>query len=264
MIIDYHIHTKLCGHAEGEMEEYVQSAIAKGLKEIGFSDHFPLFHIELRDLSMKMEDMPLYINKVRELWNSYKKKIRIKLGIEVEYTAEIEKQTRELLKGYSFDYIIGSTHFIGKWVFDHPDHKDEWEKRDVYRVYEEYFDQLCRMVSSGLFDIVGHADLVKKFGYKPKQKLTALYEKLAGLVKKQDMCVEINTSGLRRPVKEIYPAEELLKICFEKGIPVTLGSDAHAPGDVARDFDKALALIRRVGYRKIAVFSARKRRLVRL
>ena len=107
MIIDYHIHTHLCGHAEGEMEEYVRSAVAKKMDEIGFSDHFPLFHVVAPDLSMSFDDLPAYINKVRELWNSYKKKIRIKLGIEVEYTAEIEKQTRELLKGYSFDYIIG-------------------------------------------------------------------------------------------------------------------------------------------------------------
>jgi len=264
MLIDYHIHTNLCGHAEGEMEEYVKSAVSKKVDEIGFSDHFPLFHVAAPDLSMSFDDLPIYINKVTDLRRAYRNKIRIKLGIEVEYTAEIEKQTRELLKEYSFDYIIGSTHFVGKWVFDHPDHKDEWKKRDVCQVYEEYFAQLCRMVDSGLFDIVGHADLVKKFGYKPKQKLTALYEKLAGLVRKRDMCLEVNTSGLHRPVKEIYPAEELLEICFKKGIPVTLGSDAHTPEDVARDFDKAMALIRSVGYRKIAVFSARKRSLVSL
>jgi len=264
MIIDYHIHTKLCGHAEGEMEEYVQSAIAKGLKEIGFSDHFPLFHIELRDLSMKMEDMPLYINKVRELQEKFKKDISIKLGIEVEYTPEIEKRTKELLKNYSFDYIHGSTHFLGNWVFDHPAYKDEWEKRDVYKVYKEYFSRLGRMVGCGLFDVVAHIDLVKKFGYKPDRGLTEMYKEITGLIKQHNLCLEVNTSGLRRPVKEIYPSEELLKICFNSGIPVTMGSDAHIPEDVARDFNIALALLKRIGYKKIATFSNRKRTLVNL
>jgi len=264
MLIDYHIHTKLCGHAKGEMEEYVRAAIEKGLDEIGFSDHFPLFHIDAPDLSMKMEDMPEYVQSVKELKEKYKDKISIKLGMEVEYTPEIEVRTRELLKNYSFDYIFGSTHFLGKWVFDHPAYKDEWKKRDVYEVYKEYFSTLGKMVVSGLFDVVAHPDLVKKFGHKPDRGLTEMYSRLAMLIAKHNMCLEVNTSGLYRPVKEIYPSEEFLRICFDSGIPVVLGSDAHSPEEVARSFDKALSLIKKVGYRKIAIFSSRKRTLVNI
>lgn len=264
MLIDYHIHTKLCGHAEGKMEEYVQSAIEKGLDEIGFSDHFPLFHVVAPDLSMKMEDLPVYINKVRELQKKFKKDIVIKLGIEVEYTPEIEAPTRKLLKDYNFDYISGSTHFLGKWVFDHPAYKDEWEKRNVYKVYEEYFSNLGKMVASDLFDVVAHIDLVKKFGYKPDRELTGIYRQMAGLIKQHGLCVEVNTAGLRRPVKEMYPSEELLKICFDMNVPIVLGSDAHNPDEVAMDFDKASVLVKKVGYKKIATFSDRKRTFVNL
>lgn len=263
-MIDYHIHTKLCGHAQGEMEEYVQSAIKKGLDEIGFSDHFPLFHIEPGDLSMKMGDLPVYINKVGNLQKKFKKDISIKLGIEVEYTPEIEKRTGELLKEHNFDYIYGSTHFLGKWVFDHPAYKNEWEKRDVYEVYREYFSVIRKMVASGLCDIVGHIDLVKKFGYRPDRNLTEIYGEVAKSIVRHNLCIEINTSGLRKPIKEIYPAEELLEICFNTNIPIVLGSDAHHPDEVAMDFDMALALIKKVGYKKIATFSNRKRTLVNL
>lgn len=264
MMIDYHIHTKLCGHADGEMEEYVHSAIDKGLDEIGFSDHFPLFHVVATDLSMRMEELPLYINKVRKLQKEFKKDISIKLGIEVEYTPEIEDQTRKLLKNYSFDYISGSIHFLGKWIFDHPAQKDEWERRDVYEVYKKYFSNLGRMITSGLFDIVTHPDLVKKFGYRPERGLKEIYNEVAKLIKRYNVCLEVNTAGLRRPVKEIYPSEEFLKICFNSDIPIILGSDAHTPEDVARDFDSALSLIKKVGYKKIATFSDRKRTMVNL
>ena len=264
MLLDYHMHTKFCGHAEGEMEDYVRSAITKGLDEMGFSDHFPLFHVEPGDLSMKMEDVPSYIEKVKELQEKYKNKIPVKLGIEVEYTPEIELPTRKLLENYNFDYIYGSVHFLGDWVFDHPAYKDEWKKKNVYRVYEEYFSNLRSMIASGLFDVAAHIDLIKKFGYKPEENLKNLYEEVAKSLKQYGMCIEVNTSGLYKPVKEMYPCEEFLKICFDSDIPVVLGSDAHRPDDVARDFDRALSILKKIGYKKIATFSNRKRTLVNL
>jgi histidinol-phosphatase (PHP family) len=73
------------------------------------------------------------------------------------------------------------------------------------------------------------------------------------------MCIEINTSGLRKPCHEIYPSEELLKTCFDNGIPITFGSDAHSPEDVGNGFDQAVALARRVGYEEITRFTQRRR-----
>jgi len=264
MLVDYHIHTKMCGHANGEMEEYVESAIKNGLTEMGFSDHFPLFHIEPGDLSMKMEDFPLYIKKVKEMQEKYKDKITIRLGCEVEYSADIEKPTKEMLSKYNFDYLLGSTHFLGMWIFDHPDHKDEFEKRDVYEIYSNYFTGLEKMISSRMFDIVAHIDLIKKFGYRPSRPLEEIYSKIAKAINNSSMAIEINTSGLRKPVKEMYPAAQLLKICFETNIPVTLGSDAHKPEEVTRDFDKAVLLIKNAGYTKIAQFANRKRTLINI
>jgi len=264
MLIDYHIHTKLCGHASGEMEEYVENAIKNGLAEMGFSDHLPLFHIEPGDLSMKMEDFPIYVNKVKEMQEKYKDKITIRFGCEVEYTPEIEKKTKDILSQYNFDYLLGSTHFLGMWIFDHPDHKDEFEKRDIYEIYSDYFNGLEKMISSGMFDIVAHIDLIKKFGYKPSRPLEEIYKKVAKKINENNMAIEINTSGLHKPVKEMYPTPELLKICFEANIPVTLGSDAHRPEDVTRDFDKAIELIKNTGYTKIAQFVNRKRILINI
>jgi histidinol-phosphatase (PHP family) len=73
------------------------------------------------------------------------------------------------------------------------------------------------------------------------------------------LAVEVNTAGLRKPVKEIYPAEDFLRLCRERDIPVMLGSDAHSPDEVGLDFDRALQLLHRVGYEEMALFSQRKR-----
>jgi histidinol-phosphatase (PHP family) len=78
------------------------------------------------------------------------------------------------------------------------------------------------------------------------------------------VAVEVSTAGLRMPVREMYPDEGFLRLCREREIGVTLGSDAHRPDDVGRDFEQALALLRRVGYGEICVFSARRRTALRL
>jgi histidinol-phosphatase (PHP family) len=78
------------------------------------------------------------------------------------------------------------------------------------------------------------------------------------------MCVEVNTSGLRKPCHEIYPGQDLLKMCFDHEIPITLGSDAHSPEDVAADFDQAIKLLRQVGYNEIAKFAKRNKEFVDL
>jgi histidinol-phosphatase (PHP family) len=78
------------------------------------------------------------------------------------------------------------------------------------------------------------------------------------------ICVEVNTGGLRAPCREIYPSQVLLKMCFDQAVPITLGSDAHQPKDVAKDFDKALKLIREAGYENITRFTRREPEQVRI
>jgi len=120
------------------------------------------------------------------------------------------------------------------------------------------------MAKTQLFDIVGHLDLVKKFGHRPKGDLTDLMLRTVEMIGKSGMCIEVNTSGLRKLCHEIYPSEKLLKMCFDNGIPITFGSDAHTPEDVGNGFDQAVALVKRVGYEEITRFTQRRRDSVSL
>lgn len=78
-------------------------------------------------------------------------------------------------------------------------------------------------------------------------------------IKEAGICVEINTSGLYKPVAEMYPSEEILRRCYDYGIPITFGSDAHTPKEVGRDISLARQAAKRVGYRQLATFSKRTR-----
>ncbi len=259
-MIDYHLHTYLCGHAKGSMEDYVERAIKIGLNEIGFSGHFPLFWESNKEfantLSIPEEKFPFYVEKVVSLREKYSQ-IKIKLGSEVDYVQGLESEIKKRVEKYPFDYVMGAIHFIGDFPFDHPDYIDEWKKRDVDEIYKSYFSSLISAINTGIFDIIAHPDLVKKFGFFPKISLFPFYEKVATSLKKMNMAFEINTSGLRKPVKEVYPSFDFLKILKKHNVPMTFGSDAHSPEDVGKDLNYAVDLAKRAGYTKYANFSGR-------
>jgi histidinol-phosphatase (PHP family) len=260
-MFDYHLHTKLCGHAEGEMEEYVEFALKLGLKEIGFSDHSPLLHLKDPSLSMSEEQFPEYIEEVERLQKRYSG-IKIKLGLEVDFVPEKVEALARLISSYEFDYVYGSIHFLGNWLVDHPAYQAEFKNRNIFQVYEEYFSLVQSAAKSGLFDLIAHLDVVKKFNYRPAEDITEILEKTTEVLKGSGVGIEVNTAGLRKPCQEIYPALNLLKMCARKEIPVVLGSDAHRKEEVGFAFDQARDLLRAAGYKKLAQFEKRKWHLV--
>ena len=257
-ISDYHMHTPLCGHAVGQPEEYAAHALKVGLEEIGFSDHAPLVSYEDPKITMSFKQLPLYYRMIEDVQNKFKGHLRIKMALEADFIPGYENKTKELLNGYPYDYVIGSVHFIKKWGFDNPEERKRWERSDINRVYHDYYGFLRKSAESGMFDIMGHVDLVKKFGHRATEDMTDEIVNTAKVFKKCGVAVEINTSGLRKPVKEMYPALNALEIYRKAGVPLTFGSDAHDPNDVGRDFDKALELAHAAGYKEYLIFKQRK------
>ncbi len=253
---DYHIHTKLCGHASGEMEDYVREAERRGLSEIGFSDHMPLIHMEPGSLTMEKEQLPLYVDEVLRLKDRWKIPA-IKLGLEVDYIPGQEEEVAGILDRYEFDFVHGGVHFLGDWIVDHPDQVSEFDRRDLRKVHEDYFRLVTGAAGTGLFDVIPHMDVIKKFGHRTGSDILSVVAPAIEAISQGGLCVEVSTAGLRKPVREIYPSREILEACFEARIPITLGSDAHTPQDVAHKFEKLLDLVRSVGYREVMSFSGR-------
>lgn len=255
---DYHIHTPLCGHAGGELEDYVIAAREAGLPEMGFADHLPLFHIEDPTLCMSHEDLPRYIEQVRVLQQKHAD-YPVRLGIEADYIRAHLDDVAGALARYEFDYIYGSVHFVGGWGFDQSRFKFEFERRDINDVYREYFELVMEAARTGLFDIMTHLDVVKKYGHRPTEDISGLYNQVAETLAKSGVVIELNSSGLSKPVGEIYPGLDLLKIIHGHGVPITFGSDSHKPSQVGREFDKLLLLARAAGYTDYVMFSQRER-----
>jgi histidinol-phosphatase (PHP family) len=252
------MHTALCGHASGEPEAYVRHAVQLGLKEIGFSDHAPLLSHRDPAITMDMSQLPLYHRMVEDVRSRYADKITVRTAIEADYMQGFEPRIKTLLDGYPYDYVIGSVHFIDKWGFDDPIQMKEWDIRDVNEVYRDYHALLRKSALSGLFNILGHVDLVKKFDFRPTEDQTDEIEENARIFEETNMVIEINTSGLRKPAKEIYPSLHDLKIYCRRGVRITFGSDAHKPKDVGRDLDLGKELALAAGYKEYVLFEKRK------
>lgn len=258
MIFDYHLHTPLCGHAVGQPREYVMKAIERGLIEVGFSDHNPTaFYFD--DWRMRLDQLDEYLELIEETRAEFPH-FPIRLGLECDFLLGHEEHIRYLTTLAPWDYLIGAVHYISKdWDIDNPAKLDRWQESDVEEVWTEYFSLYTKMACSGLFDFLAHPDLVKKFNHKPYQDLSSFYKEALTAMADHKLAFEINTAGLRKPVKEIYPEKRFIEMAFKKRIPILISSDAHSPSEVGSDFDIALDLVREVGYRELTLFRSRKK-----
>jgi histidinol-phosphatase (PHP family) len=266
VIVDYHMHLRNgreeVAHDTSSIEPFVEAARKAGVDEIGFAEHVYYFTQTrlLWTVPYQTErcvyDLDAYVEAVV---HAKERGLPVKLGLEVDYVPGQEDETRAILEPYPWDYLLGSIHFIdGLGVDGEPRLLDAVGVDEAWR---RYFETLAAAARSGLFDSLSHPDLVKIFDERVDD---FDYGAVTAAIAESGVAVEVSTSGLRKPVRELYPHPDFLSKCRERGVPVTLASDAHTPDLVGRDFDRARELLRSVGYETITVFDGRRARQERL
>ena len=256
--VDYHIHTMLCNHAKGSMESYVKKAVSAGFKEICFLDHLTLGDPGNR-LSMTPEEVPFYFQAVSHIKNSYRGEISIKVGLEIDFNPGYISLFNKISESFSFDVIGASLHFPAG--IDVVSRKSGWSNGEnetdlIYGLYLEYLD---KMLDYDYFDVICHLDLVKKFGRWPSGDFEKDLDHIVEKIAKKNIAVEVNTSGYDYPAKEAFPSFNILRKCCKAGVGITIGSDAHDPGSIGRNYDRALPLIHSAGYGQVCIFTERER-----
>jgi histidinol-phosphatase (PHP family) len=250
MLIDYHVHAVAHGeylYKQEWINEFLDQAYERGIQEIGFSEHD-----EYKDM--------LDFNLLKKVQISRHNNIDVKIGLEVDYVPGREEEIRDIILQNEYDYIIGSVHYIDGWGFDHPDFKAGFDDREIDDIYSQYANILMKMVQSTCFDVVGHIDLVKIWGHRPKRRTSLYYlEPVLKAIKKYGLAVEINSAGLRKTVEEIYPASNLINMMFAYNIPITFGSDAHHPDQIGEGLVEAYRSARQAGYKYLVRLSQREK-----
>jgi histidinol-phosphatase (PHP family) len=272
VLTDYHTHlrpddgdaTAELFFTETNVMRYLEVAAERGIGELGFSEHVYRFR-EALDVwrhpfwvENAVDELDAYCDFVMSMKAAGHP---VKLGLEVDYLPGREDRIARLVDGRPWDYVIGSVHFVSAGAVDHEGY-DAWEKGRPEDVWSDYFRTLGAAAASGLFDILGHPDLVKIWGRGrplPEADPRAFYELAIDEIARSGVTVEVSTAGLRKPVREIYPSRELLEMCIGAACPLVLSSDAHEPDQLGYEYGSAVAMLREAGVDRISVFNDRRR-----
>jgi len=269
MKFDLHTHHFRCGHADGNIENYITAAIDAGLTVIGISDHAPYFYHQddhpAPTTVMPKSEFTNYVNEVLRLKKKYEDKIEVLLGIESDFFPEHLEAYRTAYSNVPFDYIIGSVHYVDEVsIFN----RNRWKKvneEQKIQTKKSYYDLIARSAQSGMFDILGHIDAMK--GYYPAFSDIVAHDKIDDtlrIIADCDVSIEINTSGSTKDVGGWYPSDEILERALHFGVNVTFGSDAHIPSRVGDEFELVRKRLKEIGFSQWAFYRQRQRIIVPL
>lgn len=266
VLVDYHLHSTCSADGVSSIFDFCQRALELGFVEIGFCEHADF---DPRDRDCEYFDYTAFRRQIETERERFGHSLAVRAAVEVTYQASREEEIALFLADKRFDYVVGSVHLVedaapltADWAMISEAERCEgyFARRTMQAAYRPYFAELRRAVASGLFDLIGHFDLVKRYGvgyygpFDPAAFADEIHDILKLAVEK-GVGLEINTSGLRQSPRETYPGLAILK-CYRQlgGEILTVGSDAHSVTDLGGGIAQALALARQAGFQAIALF----------
>lgn len=253
------------------IDRYCEAGAARGVSELGFTEHLYRFKESepvlgrfwesdptaaapagLADFTARMVELDRVFRieqYVEAVLAAKEQGMPVLLGLEVDFIPGTEEAVAELLSPYPWDFLLGAVHWVGSWAIDTSECAGEFERRGVEESWEQYLELVVEMIGSGIADVVAHVDLCKKYGYRPAREPLHLYRKVVEAAAARGWAVEISSQGLRNPAREVYPSPAFLQMFRQAGIPVTLASDGHRVGEVAWGRAEVVDAARAAGYR---------------
>ena len=281
-MLDYHVHlwphgTPASQPTLDQLAAYCEAAGRAGVNEIAMTEH--LFRFRQADAALAgfwdddpsptlraslaaywhehaHADLDAYVDAVLEAKAAG---LPVVLGLEVDHYAGRMDEVAGLLRGYPFDVLLGSVHWIGAWGFDQlaePAVAAEWDARSTESAWDAYTVALEELAASGVCDVLAHPDLIKVGGRRPAVP-DEWYDRMAEAAAASGMAAEVSSAGWRKPVAEAYPASPLLARFRKAGVPATTASDSHGLGDVASRSGDLRALLADAGYDTLTSFRGR-------
>ena len=268
---DMHVHSTCSADGESSIADYARQAARLGLAEVGFCEHADF---DARDRSYGTLDLARYDRELAEA-RAMVPGVDLRQGVEITFQTGLVATIRPWLAAHRWDYVVASVHLVdyadGWAIISEPTATAAYFRDHSQRqAYLPYFEELLRAVLSGLGDVLGHLDLVKRHGtaaYGPFEPAT-FEEEIRAVLRamiERGMALEVNASGLCQAPDEPYPALTVLRWYRELGGQLlTLGSDAHHARHLGAGLAEAAALARAAGFRAVVAFDGRRPHFVDL
>lgn len=261
MVFDYHLHSHFSADSKMTMEELCQTAIQKGLAEIAITDHHD---IDYQDDTIEfLIDKDKYLREIEKMQAKYAGKLIIKKGIEMGLQTDILKEAEEYLAD-DFDFIIASIHTVEKADLYNGDFFKGYKQWEAYIKYLKTVLEVVKRYDK--YSVLGHLDIIRRYGdfeSQPKllenEEAAQIIENILKIIISKNKGLEVNTSGYRLDGKNPLPSFDILKLYYELGGRIlTIGSDSHKTGDIARKFDYTIARLKKIGFKKLSTFKQMK------
>lgn len=261
---DLHIHTTHSPDAQpsATMDAYAEKAIEMGYSGIGFTDHL---EFDPDDEGFGFFDYDRYSRDIDAVRRKFEGRLSIYKGVEVSYQREFSEEPKKYFRGKDFDFLLGAVHFVGRRPFHLGD--TYFKGKTVEEAFRPYFEELQRLVESGLFDALAHFDHLKRYSipvygpYRPEPYAVQI-EKILSAVARSGMALEINASGFRQSFQEPFPPGNVIReFARLGGKHITIGSDSHALGQFGMGMAESSLLARQSGFREAVYFTSRRRQV---
>lgn len=266
-LVDYHTHSSYFSpDAASTMEEMCEAAIAKGVRELAFTEHCDVNGWNGIPCDF---DEELYITALDRVKEEYGDRLTVVYGIELGQPTQNSGLAKRYLSSPGLDFIIGSLHNLRGmedfYLLEYPD-------MDTCRaLMERYFAELREMIGYGGFDVLGHISYPLRYirgraGLEfDFSEYTSELSDIFRLLAASGLGIELNTSGLRQPVGQTMPAPDIVRLYRECGGEIiTLGSDAHTAGDVGAGISEGIAVLKDAGFKYFTVYKGRKASFVKI
>ena len=267
---DFHIHTPYCGHAHGKIIDYVETAIQQGMKKICFTDHLERYYLTASqkkrywDWGMNKQNLARYFQELEDVKATYKDRIAIRSGLEIDYIEGAEDMIIPLIEKYPYDFLLGSVHCLPKFGWKHI---ANYTEKDMWPIFNEYFRAAKAIVSASIFDSLAHIDFIWRYAKWPAKKSMAIFKLIEDVVQTasfNNVAIELNSNGYLW--SQIYtiiggdPFEILLENIRKYKVPITIGSDAHKPQYVGKAFKELAHLLKIMGIKQYCTYEKKRKK----
>ncbi len=260
---DLHLHSSFSGDSTAPMEEMILKGTALGLTAMCFTEHSDPDYVYENPEEEGMFELNTdsYLYELIRCKEKYAGKIKLLFGVELGVQPHISQKLALYAKSYDFDFIIASSHLCNR---KDPYFPSFYKGRGDEEAYREYFTSILdNLKAFDHFDVYGHLDYVVRYGAAKDNNYSYdmykdIFDRILETLVEKGKGIEVNTGAIGYQLRELNPCTDIIKRYKELGGEiVTIGSDAHAPKDIARGFDRAAQILGQCGFRYYTVFEKR-------